>query len=186
MMKTIQGAEATVSIEDFRVVKTRVPKAYRLPELDGRIRKLRTRREAKTLQRLRGIIRVPQVFSATDDTLELEKIEGVCLKDALNLSSCEKAGQAVGTMHAHGVVHGDLTTSNVLVENDSVALVDFGLSFSSHKAEDFAADVHVLEELVPFDCFEAFWRGYEKTNPNAKMVFASLEKLRKRGRYRKG
>ncbi len=184
-MKTIQGAEASVSIEELRVVKTRVPKAYRLPELDARIRKQRTRREAKMLQRLSGVIAVPRVFQSTDDTLELSRMAGIPLKEALTLDACQDAGTTVGKMHAHGVVHGDLTTSNFLVENGEVALVDFGLSFSSDKPEDFASDVHVFEELVPDDCFRAFWRGYEKINPKAKDVFSRLEKLRKRGRYRK-
>lgn len=184
-MKKVIGAEATVSIFDLRVVKTRVPKSYRLPQLDVRIRKQRTRREAKILHRLHGVIKVPQVFLSTDDTLELERLDGVPLKEALTLPACRSAGIAVGKMHENGVVHGDLTTSNFLVEKDRVALVDFGLSFSSQKTEDFAADVHVFEELVTAENFRAFWQGYEKNNPKAKEVFSRLEKLRKRGRYRK-
>lgn len=190
-MDQYQGAEATVRLEKDRVVKTRLPKAYRLPELDAALRKQRTRREARLLRRLSNVIRVPAVLEENGDTLVLEKIHGGPLKRHVTPSRCRHAGERVGKMHAAQIIHGDLTTSNLLLEHpdkktERIALVDFGLAYPSHKLEDFATDVHVFEELVPDDCFEAFWKGYETTQPKAKDVRARLEKLKNRGRYRNG
>lgn len=179
------GAEAVVSKKNGRIVKHRLPKKYRLPELDEKIRKFRTKREARILQRLSSVIHVPKVLHQGVDTLELEFIEGKPLKHVLTLTHCRLTGQCVGKMHAARVIHGDLTPSNVLVEKSGVCLVDFGLAYSSHKLEDFATDVHVFEELVPKNCFDAFWQGYKKSVPHASDVKKRLEKLKGRGRYRK-
>lgn len=190
-MDQYQGAEATVRIEKDRVIKTRLPKAYRLAALDAALRKQRTRREARLLRKLFNVIRVPAVLEEAGDTLVLEKIDGEPLKRHVTAKRCEHAGELVGKMHAAQIIHGDLTTSNLLLERpnqktERIALVDFGLSFPSHKLEDMATDVHVFEELVPADCFESFWKGYESTQPKAKDVKARLEKLKSRGRYRNG
>lgn len=193
MKKTneFQGAEATVRLEKNRVVKTRLPKAYRLPVLDAALRKQRTRREARLLRKLYTIIRVPAVLEEKGDTLVLEKIHGEPLKRHVTPSRCQKTGALVGRMHAAQIVHGDLTTSNLMLENpgkkdERIALLDFGLSFPSHKLEDMATDVHVFEELVSTDCFDAFWKGYQSTQPKAGDVHARLQKLKSRGRYRNG
>ncbi len=197
-MDQYQGAEATVRIEKDHVVKTRLPKAYRLPALDAALRKQRTRREARLLRRLHSIIRVPAVLEENGDTLVLEKIDGEALKRHVTQARCEQTGVLVGKMHAAQNIHGDLTTSNILVEHigkqggtkgkdgEQIALVDFGLSYPSHKLEDFATDVHVFEELVTEECFTAFWKGYETTQPKAAEVAKRLEKLKNRGRYRGG
>ena len=92
-MKTLTGAEAVVFEKNGRIHKKRLPKTYRLPQLDAMLRKQRSRREAKILQRLSGIIRVPLLLEQTEDTLVLEKIHGVPLKDKLTASFCRKTGQ---------------------------------------------------------------------------------------------
>jgi len=190
-MDQYHGAEATVRIEKDRVIKTRLPKAYRLPALDAALRKQRTRREARLLRKLHSIIRVPAVLEESGDKLILERIHGEPLKRHVSPTRCLACGQTVGKMHAAQIIHGDLTTSNLMLEHpnqktERIALVDFGLSFPSHKLEDMATDVHVLEELVPKECFEAFWKGYESTQPTAAEVSKRLEKLKSRGRYRNG
>lgn len=180
------GAEAVIHKKGEVIVKHRLQKRYRLPELDEKIRFQRTKREAKLLHRLQGVIRVPNVLYQGKDVLELEFIHGQPLKHALTPSNCRRVGESVGKLHSAKVVHGDLTPSNVLVEENGVCLVDFGLAFSSHKLEDFATDVHVFEELVPGNCFQAFWQGYQKAMPQAGDVLARLKKLKARGRYKKG
>ncbi|MBI4360535.1 Kae1-associated serine/threonine protein kinase [Candidatus Micrarchaeota archaeon] len=179
------GAEAVVTKKGEVIVKHRLPKKYRLPELDEKIRKFRTKREARILQRLSSVIRVPKVLHQGADVLELEFIHGELLKKGLNSVNCRLTGQCVGKMHAAHVIHGDLTPSNVLVERHGVCLVDFGLAYSSHKLEDFATDVHVFEELVSPECFDAFWHGYQTVMPQANDVQKRLEKIKGRGRYRK-
>jgi len=190
-MKEFRGAEALVTIHGDRVVKQRLPKAYRLPEVDAALRKQRSRREARLLRKLHSTIRVPAVLEEKDDTLVLERIHGAALKQHLDVRHCHNVGELVGRMHAQNVIHGDLTTSNLLLEHagkkdERIALVDFGLAYPSHKLEDMATDVHVFEELVPAECFKEFWKGYETTNPKAPDVHGRLEKLKGRGRYRQG
>lgn len=202
-MEQYCGAEAVVTIEKDRVVKTRLPKAYRLPALDAALRKQRSRREARILRKLQGVIRVPAVLDENVDTLVLERIHGEPLKGHITPARCRHAGQLVGKMHAARIIHGDLTTSNLMVEHgagkklskgpketektdeaEQIALVDFGLSYPSHKLEDMATDVHVFEQLVPAACFDAFWKGYGKNQPQAADVQKRLEKLKNRGRYK--
>ncbi len=190
-MDPFHGAEAVVSIHADRVVKTRRPKSYRLPQVDAALRKQRSRREARLLRKLHPVIRVPAVLEEDGDTLVLERIDGEPLKRHVTPMRCRHAGVLVGKMHAANVIHGDLTTSNLMLEHPSqkterIALLDFGLAYPSHKLEDMATDVHVFEELVATECFDAFWKGYKTAQPKADDVHARLEKLKGRGRYRQG
>lgn len=184
MKKIAQGAEAVLLDDGEAIVKHRLAKGYRLPALDLEIRKKRTRREARILRKLQGIVRVPRVLEETEDTLVLEKIEGKQLKKVITPELCEKTGELVGRMHSAQVVHGDLTTSNFLVSSDGIVAIDFGLAYASRKPEDFATDLHVFEEVVTPECMVAFLEGYVKTNAKTKEVLARLEKLKKRGRYK--
>jgi len=58
-------------------------------------------------------------------------------------------GTSVGGLHASGVVHGDLTTSNLILREKNgemdVVLIDFGLGSVSTSDEDMAVDLYVLE-----------------------------------------
>ena len=54
-------------------------------------------------------------------------------------------GQSVGKLHESNVVHGDLTTSNLILRGKEVVLIDFGLGSVSHSEEDMAVDLYVLE-----------------------------------------
>ena len=54
-------------------------------------------------------------------------------------------------MHAIDVIHGDLTTSNMLLRSTSppsIVLIDFGLSYVSSLVEDKAVDLYVLERAL--------------------------------------
>ena len=50
-----QGAEAKLYREGNHILKNRFPKAYRIKEIDEKLRGFRTRREAKILQKLQAI-----------------------------------------------------------------------------------------------------------------------------------
>lgn len=54
-------------------------------------------------------------------------------------------GRSVGRLHDSGVVHGDLTTSNLILRGEEVVLIDFGLGSVSQSEEDMAVDLYVLE-----------------------------------------
>jgi len=154
MKKIAQGAEAVVYSADGKVVKRRLSKSYRLDEIDVSLRKSRTRREAKVLTKLASLgIPVPALISVDDKemTIDMELIDGPKLRDVLARDNCEafckEVGSLVAQMHKAGVIHGDLTTSNMIVM-DRVYLIDFGLSFFSSKAEDMAVDLHLLKQAL--------------------------------------
>lgn len=189
-MEIARGAEATIYEEDSRVRKIRTPKSYRLPELDKKLIGKRTRREAKVLTRLQEKgIRVPKLISSDGPQLIMEKIEGkklsICLEKQDYRAVCEKLGKMVRKMHDARIIHGDLTTSNVMYSDD-LCIIDFGLSFFSQKIEDRAVDLHLLKQALESrhhkiyqDCFEAFSKGYDDPE-----VQKRLAKVELRGRYK--
>ncbi|MFC1723924.1 lipopolysaccharide kinase InaA family protein, partial [Nanoarchaeota archaeon] len=100
-------------------------------------------------------------------------------------------GEKVGLMHNNGIIHQDLTTSNMIMhsEKKKVFLIDFGLSFFSVKEEDKAVDLHLLRRAVESrhheiveECFSSFVDGYKKTCLDAELVLKRLEKVESRGR----
>jgi len=119
------AAEAIILKEGDKVIKRRIKKGYRIDELDEKLRKLRTRGEAKLLEKAEKIISVPKLIKADEKTkeIDMEFINGKKLSENLdNLKNkfeiMEKAGEEVAKLHDNNIIHGDLTTSNmILVEN---------------------------------------------------------------------
>ncbi len=62
----------------------------------------------------------------------------------------EIVGLAVYGVHSGGVIHGDLTSSNLMISDDlkKVTVIDFGLSYISQMIEDKAVDLYVLERAL--------------------------------------
>lgn len=54
-------------------------------------------------------------------------------------------GQMILRLHNVNIIHGDLTTSNMMISNDKLYLIDFGLAYTKPNAEDKAVDLYVLE-----------------------------------------
>lgn len=190
-MKIIaQGAEAILYEEDGIVVKERVSKNYRIPEIDSKLIKLRTKKESKILDRLfeQGI-NVPRLIKSEGNKIFMEKISGESLKISLNdqnyQSIMKTAGEMVAKMHLLGIIHGDLTTLNFMF-NGKVFLIDFGLSFFSKKDEDMAVDLYVFEKAIKC-CHDVaylvpFYEGYLILGSAS--VIKKLEIVRLRGRKR--
>jgi len=119
-----RGAEAILMQEGGNLVKDRIKKGYRLQVLDEKLRKSRTKKEAKLLEKAASLINVPAVI-ATDNKkkITMEFIEGKKLSDWLDKlpeaeKICEELGKQVALLHDADIIHGDLTTSNmILVEN---------------------------------------------------------------------
>ncbi|KAI0562865.1 TP53-regulating kinase [Gracilaria domingensis] len=198
-----RGAEAVVCLVDFlgrkAIEKRRFPKRYRHPQLDAKLTTRRIQQEARVLLRLRKAgIRVPAVYSlnVTGGSIVMECVEGCTLKEFLQTGRqggeevMRMAGRAVAKMHKNEIVHGDLTTGNILVEEERVCIIDFGLSSGNGTEEDLAVDLYVLERAVisahsekaqPLN--EAFLQAYaEELNRTA--VLKRLEEVRARGRKR--
>ncbi|HLG23801.1 MAG TPA: KEOPS complex kinase/ATPase Bud32, partial [Candidatus Nanoarchaeia archaeon] len=172
------------------------PKSYRIKEIDERLRGFRTRREAKVLQKLSAInFPSPKLISNDGkEVIVIEKIEGSLVKDILKKSNgeklCKEIGENIALLHNNSIIHGDLTTSNMIF-NKKVYFIDFGLSFFSEKAEDRAVDLHLLKEALESkhykiwdSCFKAVIDSYKKNTDNSNETLERLEKVEKRGRYR--
>ena len=194
LMILAQGAEAVLRKQDESVIKERVVKEYRVPVLDNRLRKLRTRREAKILQRLQEInFPAPIVQNVDEEKMEIKMsfVEGPQVKEVLNENPVElskEIGRKVGVLHSNDIIHSDLTTSNMIKGNE-VHFIDFGLSFISNKVEDKAVDLHLLDRSLESkhhdiyeQCIDAVLEGYKEGNPAWQDVFARLDKVEKRGR----
>ncbi len=194
-----QGAEAKLFLEEGTIRKERSPKAYRIRELDDALRGQRTRREEKILEKLAAIgFPSPRMIKADGKSLiQMEHIPGVLLKDILTRENCKKYGEEMGEkiamMHNHSIIHGDLTTSNMIVheKNRGIYIIDFGLSFTSLKEEDRAVDLHVLKEALESKhyqfwdlCFQEALNAYQRHAKNAAAVIKRYGIVERRGRYR--
>jgi len=192
-----KGAEAVIYLNEGKVLKDRISKSYRLPEIDAKLRKARTRREAKVIEKLSQIgVPGPKLLSMNDTKMQIEMshISGPKVRDILNTNPtelCKEMGKKIGIMHTNGIIHADLTTSNMILSNE-INFIDFGLSFFSEKDEDKAVDLHLMDraleskhyELYP-SCWESVIEGYKQGNPEADKVLKRLETVEGRGRNKK-
>ncbi|MBT3642693.1 Kae1-associated serine/threonine protein kinase [archaeon] len=192
-----QGAEAKIYLAGNVIAKQRVVKGYRHETLDTKIRVRRTRGEGKILEKAYALgIKVPKVLGVEKFNLELEYIVGDRLSEALNdydfekqVNVIKKLGEQVSKLHANDLIHGDLTTSNVLLSGEDVFIIDFGLGFVSKKIEDKAVDLHLLKQALEAKhfgnwekLFESFLKGYYFDD--AEKIVERLEVVEKRGRYK--
>ena len=196
-----QGAEALILLDKNKIIKKRVKKSYRLKELDDKIRKLRTRSETRLLEKASKIIPVPKIIKMNEKEKEIsiEFIQGKKLSDELyNFTEkkqylvMKKIGENIAKLHDSDIIHGDLTTSNMIFneKENKVYFVDFGLGFRSHKIEDKAVDLHLLKQALEAKHFNN-WKKlfnevlkYYKISKNYKQVFERFKKVEKRGRYK--
>jgi len=187
---TARGAEAVVTLGEERVEKRRLPKAYRVPPLDRRLIAERTRAEARLIAAARKAgVPTPIIREITADTIVMERIAGPLLKESMIPEHLREAGRMVGCLHRAGIIHGDLTTSNMVVLGDRIALIDFGLSVVSDEVESRGVDLHVLFQTLRSTRADhallrsAFLEGYRENFPEADQVLAREQEIEKRGRY---
>lgn len=195
----LAGAEATIFLDEDNLIKKRIKKSYRISELDEKIRKLRTRSEAKLLEKASKIIPIPEIKKVNEKTKEIimEFIDGKKLSEHLNklpekkqFEICKKIGENIAKLHEKNIIHGDLTTSNMILSKEKIFFIDFGLGFISHKFEDKAVDLHLLKQALEakhfqnweklFKCVLDKYKDYAESNK----VLEQLKKVEKRGRYR--
>jgi len=184
------GAEAIIALDGNTIIKTRIQKRYRLKEIDESIRRERTKTEAKLISEARRCgVPTPIIKDVTDFEIKMEYIDGTALKHIITPELSEKTGEIIGKLHACGIVHGDLTTSNILFKDGKLYLIDFGLAYLDKTLEARGVDIHVLfqtfesthekhEELI-----EAFRKGYARTFQGAEEVMGRVREIEARGRY---
>jgi TP53 regulating kinase and related kinases len=184
------------------VFKVRKPLTYRLQELDDEIRRQRTIREAEMLH-LAKEAKVPAPYLYAVDvrgaTLVMEYVDGERLRDRAKSSwSAELAGyfhefgRDAALLHSAGIVHGDLTTANVVVRGGSLVFLDFGLSFRTTRLEDRAVDVRLIKETltgahpeISRQALEELLSGYREVvgEGMSRTVARQLRSIERRGRY---
>ncbi len=193
------GAEAIILRNGKEIIKKRGKKSYRISEIDEKIRKLRTRSEGRLLERASKLIKIPEIKKVDEKNKEIimNFVDGKRLSDSLDDLSVEKQkeicgqiGESVAKLHDSNIIHGDLTTSNMILEEDNIFFIDFGLGFISSKAEDKAVDLHLFKEALEARhfkhweiLFKEFFKGYEKYSGHKK-ILEQLKKVEKRGRYK--
>ncbi|MEF8829603.1 MAG: bifunctional N(6)-L-threonylcarbamoyladenine synthase/serine/threonine protein kinase [Haloarcula sp.] len=193
----VQGAEATVRFDGDRVVKERVPRSYRHPALDERLRTARTRQEARlTSEARRNGVPTPLVrdVDPQEARIVFQRVGDADLREGLSESRVTDVGRWLARIHNAGFVHGDPTTRNVRVgswdgQGDRTFLIDFGLGYYTQEAEDHAMDLHVLAQSLagtaddPETLLSAAEDAYRTESDHADAVFASLDDIEGRGRY---
>ena len=180
------------------ILKARKKKNYRNSSLDDRIRKQRTIRESQLISEVKDIgICTPLIYQVDrkNCSILMQHIEGTLVRDLSDsklIKICKNIGNLVGILHKNGIMHGDLTTSNFLVCNGRIFVIDFGLANKTRKPDDHAVDLRLFKEIlnsehakVMKNAWSNFLQGYKKSVGNA--YFSKVTKLvsviESRGRY---
>lgn len=217
-----QGAEARLFLSEFNgqpcLVKERFQKKYRHPDLDTQLTKERMRAESKAISRCSAAgILTPKIFhmDLNERKIYMEYLErSITAKAYINdvvpaIADAEqrdakldelarRIGAVVGKMHANHIIHGDLTTSNILLnpktddfgDYDLVA-IDFGLANYGQSGEQKGVDLYVLERAllsthsgVP-TLFKTILEAYKEANAKDwPGIIQKFEEIRARGRKR--
>lgn len=158
-MKLVKkGAEADLYQTKWQnsnaILKIRKIKTYRNPLLDSKIRKQRTIKESQMLSLVKSFgIPAPLVYfvNLKETSIIMQEIPGKPVHDLSEskiIKLSKDIGKIVGTLHKNGVMHGDLTSSNFILYQNTVFVIDFGLSQISIKSEDHAVDLRLIKEIL--------------------------------------
>lgn len=220
-----QGAEAKLSIGEFGgkqcLIKERFVKHYRHPDLDTHLTKERMRAESKAVTRCQAAgVNAPQILHMDlnerkiymkyyDKSITakeyindiIPKLNDADERDKRITKLAEEIGMCVGKMHANHIIHGDLTTSNILLDplefddgtfsQYSLIMIDFGLSSYNQNSEQKGVDLYVLERALLSthsgmpNLFSTILDAYKATNTiNHSETIVKFEEVRARGRKR--
>ncbi|MEM0203952.1 MAG: Kae1-associated kinase Bud32 [Archaeoglobaceae archaeon] len=181
------GGEAEVIIGDV-VVKRRKAKRYRIKEIDEMLRMRRTRTEARLISLARRIgVPTPIVLDVEGDTIVMERIHGIPVKECMSEEISREIGRLVAKLHNANIIHGDITPMNMILSDGKIYFVDFGLAFVDSRIEAKGVDVHVYFESLKagFEDWErlkrAFIEGYLELGKEE--VIKRAEEIEERGRY---
>ena len=202
-----KGAEADLYLAEWHnkkvMIKKRLAKKYRPSKLDRQIRVYRTVHEPQLMHEAKKAgVPTPTIYMVDlkKAMIIMEFIEGKQIKQLLSEVSaskreklCAKIGQLVGKLHSHGIVHGDLTTSNMILNSEKkIFFVDFGLGEKTKELEARGVDLHLMKRALQSThfsfadkCFKAVIKGYSQIvgDDVAKNVLDKVKEIERRGRY---
>lgn len=208
-----KGAEANLLLKDFSetmyqgevgkvLVKHRISKKYRAEKLDKKLRRSRTSLEAKLLSDAKKAgVPTPTIYRTDKETtrLTMQYVKGDVIKkilEDLDPSSrnklCETIGKQIASLHGAGIIHGDLTTSNMIrTKEGQIYFIDFGLGEYDSSTEARGTDIHLLHRTlksthfqVGEEAFQAVIEGYKKElGKEADKIIRRVKEIEGRGRY---
>ncbi len=197
-----KGAEADIYQTKWQnskaILKIRKTKNYRNPSLDSKIRKQRTIKESQIISQVKSFgIPTPLIYfvNLEKTLIVMQEIPGKPVHDLPESKIIElskEIGKLVGMLHKNGVIHGDLTTSNFILFQNTVFFIDFGLSQNSIKPEDHAVDLRLIKEIlnsahakIMKPAWKNFLIGYKSIVGNANYIKITklVSDIESRGRY---
>jgi Kae1-associated kinase Bud32 len=197
MMELIsEGAEARIYATSLlgkdAVVKRRLPKRYRVRQLDYALRSQRTKTEARALAlaSLAGV-KAPVLLLVDDFDIYMSRVRGTNLNRMLVHGVSEgklkkilrDIGAYAGLMHAADMAHGDYTPANIMVSGSTAYVIDFGLAVMTSAVEEKALDLLLMKRSLPGRAFSSFMKGYRKAYSESKKTESRLNSIERRGRY---
>lgn len=204
-----KGAEADIQegrwIEKKSIIKNRIPKRYRIKEIDEKIRKSRTKKEAKLLTDVKRAGVISPILYDVDlekKSIAMEKIEGTLVKDILGkLEENDQKrisldiGRNIGLIHQRDIIHGDLTGSNIILRNnEELVFIDFGLGKYSNLIEDKCVDLIVFKKSLQSinykiannifnQVLDGYINSYANNDINKNKIIKKIAEIEARGRY---
>ena len=191
-----KGAEASIWRTDYlgmpAVVKERIAKTYRIPEIDEKIRKARIKKEVLMIVESQKAVNTPKIFDVNmkEMKITMQFINGKKVRDLFYEGkdlekTAELIGKSLKKLHTKGIIHNDLTTSNMILKNGEIYFIDFGLAQTSSSTEDKAVDVLVFKKMLKsthWKYYEKIWAAFEKAYAE-KTVLNQVKEVEKRARY---
>lgn len=181
------------------IMKSRVPKGYRHPDLDSGLRTSRTKNESRLIQEARRLgVPTPIIYDIdlVGGEIVMQEIDGPRLKDLLDTSDmtqrkelCREIGRLVALLHQGGITHGDLTTSNMIYAEGRIWFIDFSLGAKNAEVEDMGVDLHLLKEAFQsahssfLDCYDEVLTSYKANFTRGDEVLRKIKQIEDRGRY---
>ena len=200
-----QGAEAEISIIKYKnreaIQKKRLHKSYRIKYLDKFLISSRTKEEAKLIiEARRAGVTVPIIYDIDlfNGKIIMQYLKGERVKDIFNKLNnkkrtllCKKIGKNIAFLHNKNIIHGDITTSNMILFNDKIYFIDFGLGEKNQEIESKGVDLHVLMEAIESThskyskFFNIIFDEYSShLQDDSKKIKLKIQEIIKRGRYR--
>jgi N6-L-threonylcarbamoyladenine synthase/protein kinase Bud32 len=203
-----KGAEANIYqgywMDEKVIMKKRIQKNYRIKEIDSYLRKIRTKGEVKLLSEAKSCgVKTPTIYDINkhENAIIMGIVKGTPLKkifqdlkkstnsDSSIENLCEKIGKNIAKLHNCNIIHGDLTSSNMILQNDDIFFIDFGLGKISSLVEDKGVDLLVFKKAISGIhnnisniCFTSILKGYQDAYDYTDVV-AKLMEIEGRGRY---
>src|SRR5208337_1166929 len=166
------------------------------------IRSYRTIHEPQLMHEAkRAGVPTPIIFlvDQKNSTIIMEYIDGKQVKQLLNevskkqrQSLCFRIGELIGRLHEYGIVHGDLTTSNLILRTEGkIFFLDFGLGDKTKELEARGVDLHLMKRALQSthykfadECFNSAMEGYSSVlkSETLEKVLDKIREIERRGR----